>query len=303
MPSPASDDMIRITDLAKRFGVTVPAVSNWIRRFGPESFLPFPTPDEITPHPRWHADRWPEIELWNDQRARLVRRGRRPQQRPTPEPTSHQVAVGPTVSMDAVLRAIAHVVTTYLPQNASDAATHDGDHESTHLIHQLRVLERFLSSTGVASAPNDTHSAPQFDDVHSTENPMLTITELANALGVTKASVQGWYNSTRLPVSFPRPVVDPPKVEGARRPKRLWSASQLPEARAWLLWYGAYKTRNLNIGIQNPPRAGEAPGEADPSDLEAAPRVREFLKEAPRAARSAARRGRIARDSVRRRIR
>ena len=69
--------MLTVTDLAKRFGVTVPAVSNWLRRYGPESSTPLPIPDKPAPNPKWRAVRWPEFQLWNEQRTQ-IKRGPKP---------------------------------------------------------------------------------------------------------------------------------------------------------------------------------------------------------------------------------
>jgi hypothetical protein len=51
--------------IADRFGVSLSTVSTWLTRYGPDSPLPFPTPDSpegITPY--WWHSRWPEIEEW-----------------------------------------------------------------------------------------------------------------------------------------------------------------------------------------------------------------------------------------------
>ncbi len=57
------------TDIATRFGVSLACVSNWRRRFGPDSTHPFPAPEPGHPTPVWHRDRWPEIDAWNKQRG------------------------------------------------------------------------------------------------------------------------------------------------------------------------------------------------------------------------------------------
>lgn len=74
------------TEIAARFGVTLAAVSNWRRRYGPDSTTPFPAPEDGHPTDVWRQDRWPEIEAWNEQRGGH-RRGRR---RGTRQPTERQ---------------------------------------------------------------------------------------------------------------------------------------------------------------------------------------------------------------------
>jgi hypothetical protein len=51
------------SDIAGKLGVTLAAVSNWRRRYGPDSAFPFPAPDEADP-PRWRTERWAEIDAW-----------------------------------------------------------------------------------------------------------------------------------------------------------------------------------------------------------------------------------------------
>lgn len=67
------------TDIAARFGVTLAAVSNWRRRFGPGAENPFPAPDEGHPTPVWRWERWPEIDAWHERRG-----GHRPGRPSTP---------------------------------------------------------------------------------------------------------------------------------------------------------------------------------------------------------------------------
>lgn len=57
------------TDIAARFGVSLACVSNWRRRFGPDSTHRFPAPEPGHPSPVWHHDRWPEIVAWNERRG------------------------------------------------------------------------------------------------------------------------------------------------------------------------------------------------------------------------------------------
>ncbi len=73
---PALPKFFTCTDIAARFGVTLAAVSNWRRRFGPDSPTPFPAPEEGHPTPVWGWDRWPEIDAWQVRRGGS-RRGRR----------------------------------------------------------------------------------------------------------------------------------------------------------------------------------------------------------------------------------
>lgn len=280
--------MLTVTDLAKRFDVTVPAVSNWLRRYGPESPAPLPVPDKPAPNPTWRAERWPEFELWNEQRTQIKRGPKR-------KKISRRSIAGNLMAMDDVLVSIGEVVAYAWDCEQLDIDDQDDDGKAGHIVNHLTVLKDFLTTIGANAAVVDASSSIRERD-ETGESDMLTVTQLAAELGVTKASVHGWYVSTTLPVRFPRPVVDPLKVEGQRREKRLWSSTQLPEARAWLLWYRQYKLRNLTsrYGSQGAPASSSQPAtESTP------PPVSEFLKDAKRGTRSGVRRGRIARNSVR----
>lgn len=273
--------MLTVADLAKRFDVTPSAVSNWIRRYGPKSPAPLPLPDDPAPNPKWRADRWPEFERWIEQRKR-IRRG------PKPKPTRRSVADNP-MSMNDVLVAVGAVVAHSWEREQFDFDDQDDDGKVGHVFNHLTVLTEFLVITG-ANAASTTHPRRSGERNETDESAMLTITQLAAELGVTKASVHGWYVSTALPVRFPRPVVDPPKVEGQRRGTRQWSRAQLPEARAWLLWYRQHRLRNL---------ASVSPDPNGAAVESTSPAVSEFLKDTKRGTRSGVRHGRIARNNVR----
>lgn len=280
--------MLTVTDLAKRFGVTVPAVSNWLRRYGPEASIPLPIPDKPAPNPKWRAERWPEFQLWNEQRTQ-IKRG------PKQKDISRKSVADNPVAMDDVLVSISEVVAYAWDREQLDFDDQDDDGKAGHIFNHLTVLKDFLTTIGANAALVDASSPPREHD-ETGESDMLTITQLAAELGVTKASVHGWYVSTRLPVRFPRPVVDPPIVKGQRREKRLWSRTQLPEARAWLRWYRQYKLRNLTSRYGS---HGEPASPNRPTTESTTPPVSEFLKDAKPGARSGVRRGRIARNSVR----
>ncbi|WP_093575774.1 hypothetical protein [Amycolatopsis rubida] len=282
--------MLTVTTLAKRFNVTPSAVSNWLKRYGPESEAPLPRPDKPAPQPMWRADRWPEFERWNENR-KLIKRG------PKPENISRKPVADSPMTMDPVLDSIREVAAYARDQMRRDSGNQGENRTAGRLSAHLAVLDDFLTAIGANPDPPDA-SSPSGEHDETDEADMLTITQLAAELGVTKPSVQGWYDSPTQPVPFPRPVVDPPKAEGRRRTKRLWSRTQLPAARAWLEWYRPYKTRNLTT--EGGGRSGHA-APRPPANDSALPPVREFLKDAKRGSGSGVRRGRIASSRVRKR--
>lgn len=76
LPTTPPSKFLTPTEIAARFGVTLAAVSNWRRRYGPDSTTPFPAPEAGHPTPVWRRERWPEIQAWDEQRGGR-RRGRR----------------------------------------------------------------------------------------------------------------------------------------------------------------------------------------------------------------------------------
>jgi len=62
-------EFITSTDIAAEFGVSSAAVSNWRRRYGPDSPTPFPSPEAGFPMPLWRRERWSEIHAWNETRG------------------------------------------------------------------------------------------------------------------------------------------------------------------------------------------------------------------------------------------
>lgn len=107
---PVEDDaqrgFITSTDIAAEFGVARPAVSNWRRRYGPDSPTPFPPADADHPIPMWRRERWPEIHAWNEARGGHqpgVRKGTRKRSREgAPYLSIQDIADRLTVSASAV---------------------------------------------------------------------------------------------------------------------------------------------------------------------------------------------------------
>ncbi|ONI88086.1 hypothetical protein ALI22I_20320 [Saccharothrix sp. ALI-22-I] len=279
--------VLTLTELAARFDVTKAAVCMWRTRFGPTSPAPFPAPDEPGRRPKWHAERWPEFEQWNELRRNIPRKGK---PKPATQPPPHDVPV-PAFVIDALRAVVAYNWAT----EQADFDQQDDDGRRLHIFNDLTVLHDFLDTvTGTGGAEHEQAHGPQQDAPDESE--MLTIGQLAAELGVTKASVHGWYVSTTLPRRFPKPVVDPSPVEGRRRAPRRWARSQLPAARAWLAWYRHYKFSPKT----DPHETGALTAmPTAPESLTEMPRVAEFLKSSTSGPRAGTRRGHIANAAVR----
>lgn len=86
VPPATPSKFLTSTDIAARFGVTLAAVSNWRRRYGPGSTTPYPAPEDGHPTDVWSQERWPEIEAWNEKRGGHRRGRRRGTRQPTESP-------------------------------------------------------------------------------------------------------------------------------------------------------------------------------------------------------------------------
>ncbi len=262
------------TDIAERFNVNRSAVSNWRKRYGTDSAVPFPTPDITRPQAQWRLERWGEVERWNIERGA----GKTGTRHPAPSATdrrSSRITVADIAERFGMSRRGVHLWRTKPLPTPFPAPRVDGG--------ARRRLEW------------DTEQWPDIEDWHrwymghlaaARQIPPLAhdrigVADISRRLGVSQSAVHNW-RTNPMASPFPTPRVAP--AEGSRARTRLeWDVQQWPDIESWHRWY---LTRDRS--------------RADAADAGATPSNTQFLKPGNSTSASGTRQGRVVRPSVRR---